>query len=401
MRHLAITGVGLVSPLGVGFADFRDAMNRHAELGDRAFVRESSVLAPDKIPEPCAAEVSSFDPTPFLGNKGLRNHDRLTLFLLVAAKQALQDAGLKRNGEHTVYAPSRIGLCSATAYGSLDAINELVTVAELEDPRFVNPNRFPNTVINSAAGYVSIWEDLRAPNVTVVDGNCGSLDVLLSAETHLVHGRADAFLVGGGEVLSDPLYLAFRKLGILAEAGRTFLPGSPDGQGTRLGEGAAYFCVERMADADKRGIDRYGTVIGYGNAFEPPESDAVVVHASQTSIERAIRAALQDAGIDASAVDGVCGSLNGVPMFDRAELAALDALLAPEVPVIAPKTVYGETFGSGGALALACALAWLSGASVGPVVRGEPLGARPVKPRTLLVVAVGFYGNVSAAVITG
>jgi 3-oxoacyl-(acyl-carrier-protein) synthase len=83
--------------------------------------------------------------------------------------------------------------------------------------------------------------------------------------------------------------------------------------------------------------------------------------------------------------------------FDRAELAAIDAVLGADVPVIAPKSVYGETFGSGGALALACALSWLSGRSVGPLVRGT----MNVKPRTLLVLAVGFYGNVSAAVITG
>jgi 3-oxoacyl-(acyl-carrier-protein) synthase len=396
MRPLAITGVGLVSPLGIGFTDFRDGMNRHAVLGDKLFVRESSVLSPEKLPDPLAAEVSSFDPTPFLGNKGLRNHDRLTLFLLVAAKQALLDAGLKENGEHKVYSPSRMGLCSATAYGSLDAINELVMVAELEDPRFVNPNRFPNTVINSAAGYVSIWEDLRAPNVTVVDGNCGSLDALLNAETHLSHDRADAFLVGGGEVLSDPLYLAFRKLGILAEGDRVFQPGGSDGQGMRIGEAAVYFCVEREADAKKRGNNRYGCVVGYGNAFEPPESDAVVVHASQKSIERAIVAALTDARLPASAIGGVVGSLNGVPMFDRAELAALAGLIGNDVPVVAPKSVYGETFGSGGALGTACALAWLDGAAVGPVVRGTPR----VKPEALLVLAVGFYGNVSAVIIT-
>lgn len=396
MRPLAITGVGLVSPLGIGFTDFRDSLNRHVELGDKLFVRESTVLSRDKLPDPAAAEVSSFDPTPFLGAKGLRNHDRLTLFLLVAAKQALQDAGLKENGEHKVYSASRVGLCSATAYGSLDAINELVMVAELEDPRFVNPNRFPNTVINSAAGYVSIWEDLRAPNITIVDGNCGSLDALLNAETHLSQSRADAFLVGGGEVLSDPLYLAFRKLGILAEGDRLFQPGSSDGQGMRVGEAAVYFCVEREADAKQRANNRYGCVIGYGNAFEPPESDAVIVHASQKAIERAIRAAIADAGLEASAIDGVVGSLNGVPMFDRAELAALEAFFGKDVPVIAPKSVYGETFGSGGALGVACALAWLDGASVGPVVRGKPRS----KPKTLLVMAVGFYGNVSAAIVT-
>ena len=143
---------------------------------------------------------------------------------------------------------------------------------------------------------MSIWEDLRAPNITVVERQLRLARRDAQRETHLSHNRADGFLVGGGEVLSDPLYLAFRKLGILAEGTRRFQPGSPDGQGMRLGEAAVYFCVEREADAQKRGIDRYGCVVGYGNAFEPPESDAVIVHASQKSIERTITAALSDAG---------------------------------------------------------------------------------------------------------
>jgi 3-oxoacyl-(acyl-carrier-protein) synthase len=371
-------------------------MHHHEERAQQAFTRGSNVLSAEKIPEPHAAEVSSFDPTPFLGSKGLRNHDRLTLFLLVAAKQALEDAKLKQQGAHTVHRADRIGLCSATAYGSLEAINELVTVAELEDPRFVNPNRFPNTVINSAAGYVSIWEDLRAPNITVVDGNCGSLDAMLSAETHLSHDRADAFLVGGGEVLSDPLYLAFRKLDLLAENGRVFKPGSSEGQGMRLGEAAVYFCVEREADAKRRGIDLYGRIVGYGNAFEPPDSEATVVHASQRSIERTIRAALADAKLEPQDIDGVCASINGMQAFDRAELAAIDAVLGADVPVIAPKSVYGESFGSGGALGIASALAWLSGAAVGPLLRGKRIDT----PQNLLVLAVGFYGNVSAVIVT-
>ncbi len=396
MLPLAITGVGLVSPLGIGFADFRDALNRHVSLGEGAFSRESSVLSAEKIPAPFAAEVSAFDATQFLGPKGLRNFDRLTLFLIVAAKQALEDAKLKVNGAHVSLKAERVGLCSATAYGSLDAINELVMIAELEDPRFLNPNRFPNTVINSAAGYVSIWEDLQAPNVTVVDGNCGSLDVMLTAQTHLANRRADAFLAGGGEVLSDPLYLGFRKLGVLAENDRVFRPGSPEGQGMRIGEAAAYFCVEREADAEKRGIDRYGRVLGYGNAFEPPESEAAIVHASERAVERAIRAALSDARLEAGDIQGVCASINGIALFDRAELAAIERVLGADVSVVAPKSLYGETFGSGGALGIATALAWLAGATVGPLVRGT----FAPKPTALLVLAVGFYGNVSAVIIT-
>jgi 3-oxoacyl-[acyl-carrier-protein] synthase II len=394
VRPLAITGVGLVSPIGIGFAAFRAALGDPAIREGQAFRRASSVLSAEKIPDPVAAEVFEFDPTPFLGSKGLRNHDRLTLFLLVAAKQALEDAGLKQAGVHSGYGAERIGLCSATAYGSLDSINELVQVAA-QDPRFVNPNRFPNTVINSAAGYVSIWEDLRAPNVTVVDGNCGALDAVLTSETHLSNGRADAFLVGGGEVLSEPLYMAFRKLETLAEGTRRYRPGHPESEGMRMGEGAAYFVIERAADAEQRGAKRYGLVTGYGNSFEPPESEASLVHASGRAVERTIAAALQDARLEPSAIDVVCASLGGIGAFDRAELAAIDKVLGSEVAVAAPKALYGETFGASGAFGIASALTWLGGAEVGPLVRG----AAPAQVQHVLVLAVGFYGNVSAVVV--
>jgi 3-oxoacyl-[acyl-carrier-protein] synthase II len=392
MRPLAITGVGLVSPIGIGFPAFRDAL---AAGGDGAFRRASSVLSQEKIPDPVTAEVYNFDPTPFLGSKGLRNHDRLTLFMVVAAKQALEDAGLKHNGAHTVYAADRVGVCSATAYGSLDSINELVEIAELQDPRFVNPNRFPNTVINSAAGYVSIWEDLRAPNITVVDGNCGALDAVLTCETHIANGRADAFLVGGGEVLSEPLYLAFRKLGVLAEGDRTYRPGHADGQGMRMGEAGVFLAIEGETLAERRGARRYARVVGFGNTFEPPESEAALAHASARTVERTIEMALRDAGLEPGSIDAVCGSLNGMAAFDRAELSAIAAVLGADVPVAAPKAVYGETFGASGALGIAAALSWIAGSPVGPLAQGRP----PQRVERVLVLSVGFYGNASAVIL--
>jgi 3-oxoacyl-[acyl-carrier-protein] synthase II len=392
VKPIAITGVGLVSPIGTGFPAFCRGL---ASEPGSAFRRESSVLSRDQIPDPFVAEVGDFDPTPFLGSKGLRNHDRLTLFLLVSAKLALEDAGLKREGVHTAYGAHRVGVCSATAYGSLESINELVTNAE-QDPHFVNPNRFPNTVINSAAGYVSIWEDLRAPNVTVVDGNCGALDAILTSETHLRNGRADAFLVGGGEVLSESLYLAFRKLGALAEGERKYAPGSVTGEGMRLGEGAVYLAVEREADAIKRARKPYARIVGYGNGFEPPESEAALVHASARAIERTIEMALLDASLKASEIDAVCASISGLSPFDRAELAAIEKTFGPEIAIATPKTLYGETFGASGALGVASTLAWLQGVPLKPLVRGH------LKPQLdrVLVLAVGFYGNVSAVIVS-
>lgn len=395
MNRFAITGVGLVSPLGIGFAEFERELAAHARAPRDLFHGHASLLDPKKVAEPSAAECLSFDAKEQLGDKGLRNFDRLTKLLIVAGKLALEDAGLKEGGVHK-HSPERIGLCSATAYGSLEAVTEAVEISELEDPRFLNPNRFPNTVANAAAGYVSIWEDLRAPNVTVVNGNCGALDAAFTGTTHLLHDRADAFLVGGGESLSEALYVAFRKLDVLADRGRYFAPGDPESRGMLMGEGAAYMCLERSDFAAARGARVRGEIIGYGNAFEPPASEGLLVHISPRAIERAIRMALSDAELSPADVDVVASAQSGIARFDAAEREGIAAVFGASTPVALPKRIFGETFGASGAFACAAALAWFGGTPVQPLAAGP---APDRAPEHVLVVAVGYYGNASALVL--
>ncbi|HEX6242997.1 MAG TPA: beta-ketoacyl synthase N-terminal-like domain-containing protein, partial [Polyangiales bacterium] len=311
-----------------------------------------------------------------------------------------EDAGLKRAGAFTRYPAERVGICAATAYGSLDSITEINRVAELEHPRYLNPSRFPNTVINSAAGYVGIWEGLEGPNVTVVDGNCGSADAVLTAETHLANRRADALLVGGGEVLSEPLYLAFEKLGVVSEGERPSMPGDVTSRGTYLGEGAALLVLEEAGAAARRGAQVLGEIIGFGTAFEAPASEAQLVHCSEVTVERAVRAALRDAGLAPDAIDLVCSAESGVSRMDLAEQEGLSRVLGSELPTVATKGLWGETFGAAAALSLCAGLGWLGKDSESlekpaPILRGAL--TRPV--RTLLVTAMGYYGNVSALIV--
>ncbi len=388
--RLAITGGGSVSPFGVGRAAFEEALATPDVAAARAFRTTSEVLDAERVGASRTAEVWGWDPSAHLGKKGHRSYDRLTKFLIAAAKHALADAGIKdedgfREGR---LGASDVGICSATAYGSLDAITELNRVAELEAPRFINPSRFPNTVINAAAGYVSIWEGLTAPNTTIVDGNCGALDAVLAADTHLVNGRGKAFLVGGGEVVSDALHLGLSRLDVLA-------PPEGEGPGLTMGEGACYLVMEREAAARSRGATLLGRVLGYGNAFEPPLEASRIVDARPDAIVRAVEMALAEASLDAGDVDVVAGARGGLARLDAAEAEALREVL-PGVPVAAPKALQGETFGAAGAFAIAQALAWMKGAPVAPLVAGEPL---KTPPRVVVVTAVGFYGNASAVVL--
>lgn len=404
--RLAITGLGLVSPFGVGADAFFEGLAKPETIRAEVFRTPSEALAESEelAAEACTAEAWGFNAAEHLGPKGHRSYDRLTKFLIAAARGALGDAELKQEDQWRRLSGARVGISSATAYGSLDAITELNRIAELEDPRYINPTRFPNTVINAAAGYVSIWEDLRAPNTTIVDGNCGALDAVLNAETHLVHDRGDAFLVGGGEVITEPLYRALRKLEVLRDAkliredegGGRFVDGAGKAEGIELGEGACYLVVERPRAEGEPARPCYGEILGYGTAFEPPEREAVLVFTSPEAIIRAVEEALRDGGLEASDIDAVVSARCGLDTVDGAEAEALAQLFDAKIPVAAPKRLHGETFGAAGAFGMVAAIGWMRGLPITPRISGEA----PTEPPThVLVLAVGLYGNVSAVVL--
>lgn len=377
MKPRAITGIGVASALGVG-AEENLLVLRGAKAADKAPIASFDA---SKHPNAHILEVPGFDPTKYLGDKGLRTLDRLTKLLVVAARLALHDGGLKKDNAWAQLDGGKVGVCCSNAYGSLEAITELDRVAVLEDARYINPAKFPNTVSNSAAGYVSIWEDLRALNVSVSDGNPGALDAFSCADIFLETGRAEAILTGGGEAMSEALFHAFDKLGVL----------SPE---ARLGEGAAFFVVEKAESASARGAKVVGHVRGYGTAYQAPEDDVTLLFASRDAMARAIEAALADAGIEAKDVDVVASSLSGIPRLDDEERAAIEATLGGGAAIATPKRLFGETLGAGGALGVLAGLAWLGGAK--PELAS---GAAPAKVETVLVTSVGYYGNASALVL--
>ena len=377
MKPLAITGAGILSALGIG----AEASFAGLATGAALVKRPLASFDGSKVDAP-VYEVPDFEPAKFLGDKGLRTLDRLTKLLVVAARLTLEDAGIKQAGAFVALSAPRVGVCCSNAYGSLEAITELDRVAVLEDPRYINPAKFPNTVSNSAAGYISIWEELRALNVSVSDGNCGALDAVFAASLFLETARADAVITGGGEAMSEALYLAFERLGAFAE-------------GVRLGEGAAFFALELVEKAALRGARTLGVLFGYGTAFVAPEAEVTLLHPSQEAVARAIRAALADGAVAADDIDVVVSGESGIAAFDEAESAAIRETLGDRA-VLAPKRLLGETLGAGGALGIAAALAALrERAPLGTLVRG----VAPDRRRTALVTSLGYHGNASALLL--
>jgi 3-oxoacyl-(acyl-carrier-protein) synthase len=366
VKPRAVTGLGIVSPIGIGRQTFFEALRE----GGRPASKDGQLQVPD------------FDAAKYLGDKGLRSLDRLTKLLVVAARLALHDAGLKRHGAWTALSPEDVGIVVSNAYGSLEAITELDRVATLEDARYINPSRFPLTVANSAAGYASIWEELRALNVSVSDGNCGGLDAAACADVLLDQARARALLVGGAEAMSEALLLGFQRIGAVED-------------GATLGEGAALIAMETVEEARARNAEMLAEVVGYGTSFASPEREASLVHAAPVALEQAVTDALGDACIAKRDVDVVVSGVSGLRAFDEAELLAIARTLGEQTCVVAPKLALGETLGAGGSMAIAAALAYLRHGVRSHVVRGNLRTA----PRTALVTSLGYYGNASALVM--
>jgi len=384
VKALAVTGAGVVSTLGVG----RAALVESLRSGARAMghVGRAETFDASTYPRVRIAEVPGFDAAKYLGDKGLRSLDRLTKLLVVASRLALHDAGLKKDGAWTAGSPETVGMVVSNAYGSLEAITELDRVATLEDARYINPSRFPLTVSNSAAGYASIWEDLRALNVTVSDGGAGALDAVACANLFLEQERAAALLVGGVEAMCEALAFAFDRLGAFAE-------------GACLGEGAAILAVEPLDAARARDARILATICGFGTAFSPPRREATLVYASSEAVSRAIASALLDADVAAGDVDLVVSGVSGLRVFDDAEMRAIGHVFGEKVCVVAPKLALGETLGASGAMGMLAATAWLgqtaSRCPNAPVLRG----ALRAEARTALVTSMGYYGNASALVM--
>jgi 3-oxoacyl-[acyl-carrier-protein] synthase II len=407
-RHV-ITGCGVVSTLGVG---------RQAFLAGLAGLTPGAGPDPEGTPvetfdsskygDVRVAEVRGFEPKKYLGDKGLRSLDRLSKLLIVATRLALDDAAIKTSGawlppsadgdRHRGEWADRVGLVVSNAYGSLEAISELDRVALLEDPRYINPARFPLTVSNSAAGYASIWEDVRALNVTVSGWSCGALDAMACSDLMLEAGRADVLLVGGAEAMTEALFVGFHRLGLqslTAAAGVGGVEGHRRPRGARLGEGAALVALETRESAIGRNANFLAELGGYGTSFAPPRHTASLVHASADALEIAIREALADAQARPADIDLVVSSLSGLEPFDDAELAAIRSVMGDAVPVTAPKFDLGETLGASGAMAIVAAIAHLSGAAPPRAVHGTPRGA----VGTTLLTAMGYYGSASALVL--
>ena len=403
-ERVVITGLGVVSAIGVGREAFFDALASGA-----TGVRAHATAAGDGVP--LSAAIGDFGARKHFDPRVLRRLARLSQLALVASREALaqargdasMDPGERRPSP---WAPERIGVALGTGLGTLRETIDFMGGYVASGPDTASPLLFPTSVMNAAAGQMAIEMDLRGVNTTVNHRDASAIDALMLAADMLALGRADALLVGGVDEMSPPMLHAYRKLAPLSP--ERMRPYSRDRDGTVVGEGAAIYLVEREDDARRRGAHVLARLDGWAAGSEV--RSRVGWNGSSARAVEVVRAALEDARILPSRVDYVCGAGCGLDIDAVEAHVVRQAIGTRPVPY---GSVLGQTgdFMAAGAMRIATAIYALQRQALpGTVGAGEPDPDAPVPglvraPRAAAVSSVLVpsvaQGGADAAVVLG
>ncbi|MBL6800772.1 MAG: beta-ketoacyl-ACP synthase II, partial [Synechococcus sp. BS307-5m-G37] len=352
---VVVTGLGAVTPIGNSVADYWDALTsgRNGVAGITLF---------DASEHACrfAAEVKAFDPTGFIEPKEAKRWDRFCKFGVVAAKQALADAGLAITADNA----DRVGIIIGSGVGGLLTMETQAHVLDGKGPGRVSPFTVPMMIPNMATGLAAIAVGAKGPSSAVATACAAGSNAIGDAFRLLQLGKADAMLCGGAESAITPLGVAgFASAKALsfrnddpATASRPF---DRERDGFVIGEGAGMLVLETLSHAEARGASILAEIVGYGTTCDAHHITSPTP--GGVGGAAAMRLALEDGGLSAASVDYVNAHGTSTPANDSNETAAIKSALgdrALQIPVSSTKSMTGHLLGgSGGIEAVACVLA--------------------------------------------
>ncbi|MEQ9814864.1 MAG: beta-ketoacyl-[acyl-carrier-protein] synthase family protein [Azospirillaceae bacterium] len=339
MHRVAITGLGCISALGHSAAE-----HWQAARDGRSGIGEISQVSPDLLQVKVAAEVRGFDATGKLSDSQLVSTDRFTQFAIIAARDAVADAGLTFSDELAEETAAIIG----TGIGGAVTIDANADRVYAQKRPRLHPMSIPKTMPSAAASYITMDLGLHGPAFGVTSA-CSSANHAIGEALWMVRtGRARAAVTGGSEsCLTYGSLLAWQALRVMAMD--TCRPFCVDRKGMVLGEGAGILVLERLDDAKARGARIYAELAGTGLS-----SDAgSLTDPSAEGAALAMRRALKDAGVAADEIGYINAHGTGTGQNDPAEAAAIHLAFASRgraIPVSSTKSMHGHCLGAAGAL---------------------------------------------------
>ncbi len=346
-RRIVVTGLGVVSPLGIGVGAFWRALLQ-GESGVGPITRFDAARHETRI----AAEVKGFDPEGYLDRKEARRTDRFIHYAVAAARQALEDAGWKAGSE----VAEGLGVSLGTGMGGIPFLEEAAAVLREKGPSRISPYALPGMIPNMAAAVVSMQVGAGGPNLATSTA-CSAANHALGEAARLIQwGDAELMLAGGTEALITPLVVAgFSALRVLSrrndEPARASRPFERSRDGFVIGEGAGMLVLEGLEHAQRRGARIYAELAGYGQSADAYHLTAPSPDAAGPA--RAMARALRDAGLPPEAVQYVNAHATASPLSDPVETAAIKRVFGAHARALAIssiKSMTGHLLGASGAL---------------------------------------------------
>jgi len=342
-RHdIAVTGLGLVTPGGIGVGPSWAAV-----CEGRPTAAHDPVLEHNPVKISC--RVPDFDPGALLGGRRAHRLDRFTQFALVAAREAIADAGL----DPQTWDGARVGVVLGCADGGPGTVEEQHRILVEQSPAKVSPLLLPMQLPNMLAGQTAIEFGATGPNLVVATACASGATAIGTARDLLLLDRCDIVLAGGSEAMITPLVMAgFAQMGALSKCeddpGSASRPFDADRDGFVAGEGSGVLVLERTADARARGARVRARVVGYGASADAHHM--TTPHPEGVGVEAAVRAALADAGAAPGDVRHVNAHGTSTPLNDLAEARMLHRVLPGSPLVTSTKGSTGHLLGAAGAV---------------------------------------------------
>ena len=364
-RRVVITGMGVISPIGIGKEVFFENL-KEGKSGIDFINRFDASQLPTKI----AAEVKDFEPTLYLNKKEARRMDRYAQFAVAASKMAIDDSGiaLDRIDEN------RMGVCIGSGIGGIETFEKQYKIMIEKGPARISPFFIPMMISNIGAGQISMTLNAKGPNMTIVTACASGTNALGESFRIIERNDADIMITGGTEASITPIAVAgFCSMKALStrndEPTKACRPFDKDRDGFIMGEGAGVLILEELNHAKERGAIIYGEIVGYGST-----ADAYHVTAPAPEGEGAFKAmemALKDARVKPEQISYINAHGTSTILNDRFETMAIKRLFgdyAYKIAVSSTKSMTGHLLGAAGAVEAIASLMSINTGIIPPTI---------------------------------
>ncbi len=400
-RRVVVTGVGLVTPLGIGTGPTWEAL-----INGKSGVGPITRFDASGYASQIAAEVKNFDVEAWFEKKQAKNVDHFVQYAVAAAEMAWQDSGLSITAENT----DRVGVITGCGMGGLPTIEEYHQVVVERGPRKITPFFIPRVIPNMVSGQISIRLGSKGPNLSQTTACAAGTHAVGEAFRHIAYGDCDVVVTGGSEAVICPLavggFSAMKALSTRNDAPQAASrPFDRDRDGFVISEGSGMLVLEELEAARARGAKIYAEIIGYGQT-----SDAFHIAAPPEDGEGAARCmamALRDAQLSPEQVDYINAHGTSTPLNDLCETRAIKTVFGEHAYTLAissTKSMTGHMLGAAGGIEAAFTALTLFNGIIPPTINLEnpdpdcdldyvPLTAREQQVRVALSNSFGFGGT--------